>query len=124
MPACPHCYQNYTVGQPFCEHCGGDVSAVPVGVMTPPGGSPAPPSIRPQGNEVTCANCGRLNAAGSQFCDRCGSSLAGGVPNNNPMSATAPRLLMSTGQTLPLPPQPSIRVGRADPSTGNWPDID
>jgi pSer/pThr/pTyr-binding forkhead associated (FHA) protein len=103
-----------------------------------------------EANEIICPNCQHANIAGSVFCENCGSQLAQAatpppapgqsglkpaVPAAQPPAAAAPapaesmvvgRLVIQDSQvTLPIPPgKQVIIIGREDPVSGVFPDID
>lgn len=145
---CPSCNTPAPPGAVFCDHCGYDLRTV-----APMGGQQVPPTYMipsAEANEIICPNCQHANIAGSVFCENCGSQLAQAaapspapgqsglkpaVPAAQPPAAAAPapaesmvvgRLVIQDSQvTLPIPPgKQVIIIGREDPVSGVFPDID
>jgi uncharacterized OB-fold protein len=99
----------------------------------------APPEAAPPGPVTapgtTCPACGSEVEAGDAFCSACGYALqepaapqadaveAAIIPP--PPSPAGPRLMVSaSGAEIPLPEKDEILVGREDPVSGVYPDID
>jgi hypothetical protein len=92
------------------------------------------PAAAPSG--VTCPNCGHVNPAGSNFCEECGTTLAGAASGAAPVPPPLPlppmppptslRLITSNGTPIPFPPNTSGAwlIGREDPVSGIHPEID
>lgn len=145
---CPSCNTPAPPGAVFCDHCGYDLRTVtPAG---PAGGLP-PTYMIPsaESGELVCSTCGHANIAGSVFCENCGAPLpqaapaakpeqgpaAGAPPRPAPAPAPEPAapaeivtgrfVIQETQVTLPIPPGKSVIViGREDPVSGVFPDID
>jgi predicted nucleic acid-binding Zn ribbon protein len=99
----------------------------------PPVEAPAPPA-EPVG--LNCPACGAEIEPGDLFCSACGLSLqappvpapaAAPEPAVTPAltAAAGPRLVISaSGAEIPLPVKDEIIVGREDPVSGIYPDVD
>ncbi|MGD8791705.1 MAG: zinc-ribbon domain-containing protein [Anaerolineae bacterium] len=95
--------------------------------------APAPPA---EPVSATCPACGAEVEAGDVFCSACGFSLkappapAPDVVTPAPAAAPAPavagpRLVVpASGAEIPLPAKEEIIVGREDPVSGIYPDVD
>jgi len=120
---------------------------------SPPVASPSPPvkPDLPQGNKVICPSCGYAVTPGALFCENCGARLPqssppqqtpSGIENQKkPQEAPytqplhPPKQEVSTTQTgrlvikklninLQIPPhQEEVIIGREDPVSGIFPDI-
>ena len=143
---CPTCGVPVTPGEPFCNNCGAAVGApVPV----PPSPVAAPGSFPPAAGSPACPNCGAQLEPGSNFCDMCGASVGAAPPIQPPLSTPTPpvsappvtpappavypagaavqgRLVVQgTNATLPFPPgKTEIVIGREDPVSGVFPEVD
>ena len=99
----------------------------PVTEVAPPEPEPAPvPAEAP-----TCPACGSEIEAGDAFCSACGFALQAAAAEVPPAEAppapapAGPRLVMvDSGAEIPLPAGEEIVVGREDPVSGIYPDID
>ncbi len=89
---------------------------------------PPPPPAAP-----ACPACGAEVEAGDAFCSNCGASLQE-TPTPTPAPApipppaatpTGPRLVVAaSGAEIPLPAKDEILIGREDPVSGIYPEID
>lgn len=133
---CTGCGHVVTPGATFCDNCGTPVSGV---VAPPPVVEPAaqipqaqPPVQPPPVAGQTCAGCGYPVTPGAAFCDNCGATVSANpvVSTNSvpvvPPTGSMPRLaVQSTGASLPFPAgKPEIWVGREDPVSNIFPEID
>jgi predicted amidophosphoribosyltransferase len=107
---------------------------------------PAPPPA-PAATALTCPVCGAEVEAGDAFCSSCGASLkaapapapapveatpvaaevtaAPPPPPPSPPAAAGPRLVVAaSGAEIPLPAKDEILIGREDPVSGVYPDVD
>lgn len=92
---------------------------------------PAPEPPKPEG-PATCPACGNEVEPGDAFCSTCGFALQAVVtpppaaaPEPGKPSAVGPRLVVSaSGAEIPLPDKDEILVGREDPVSGIYPDVD
>jgi pSer/pThr/pTyr-binding forkhead associated (FHA) protein len=96
-------------------------------VEAAPPPSPAPAEVR------ACPACGAEVEPGDAFCSACGFALkaapeaapAEEEPVPVPPPATGPRLVVAaSGAEIPLPAGPEILIGREDPVSGVYPDVD
>ena len=135
MITCPQCGNQNVVGAAFCDECGASLAGVaPAVAPSAPAPAPAPPA-----GGVICPVCGASNPPGAAFCDECGASLVAAPPPVTPSvtpavqpppvtpppAAIQPRLVIQTsGAELRIPVGPSeVIVGREDPVSGVFPDI-
>ena len=127
---CPQCQQPYDVGAVFCDNCGAKLPQLSAQAQ-----APLTPTIAPGG--MTCPNCGLANVVGAMFCENCGASLSAPTPPSPPPAQSAPpplphmsfvtgRIVLQAGGTaLVIPPgKAEIVIGREDPVSGVFPDID
>ncbi len=141
---CPSCNTPAPPGAVFCDQCGYDLRTV-----TPSEPAAQQPAAAPAGI-VTCPMCQHPNIAGAAFCENCGAQLEN-VSSTQPQKAPAKvevpppapgvpppvepapaqnaitgRLVLVDSQvTLPLPSgKQTIVIGREDPVSGVFPDID
>ena len=139
---CPACGHSNIPGEAYCDNCGaaltGPAPAPPAPVYQPPPAQPAAPSAAPAAGGVTCPSCGAVGVPGEAYCDNCGAALTGVAPAPSaapppvvqppvapPPVAMAGRLVLtSTGAQVPLPQKAEIIVGREDPVSSVFPDID
>lgn len=78
---------------------------------------------------ATCPACGASVGAGDEFCDNCGAALkeaeAPAIEAEVIPAVAGPRLVVAdTGAEIPLPAGDEILIGREDPISGIFPDID
>lgn len=119
MITCPNCSAQALEGAAFCDNCGAPLDLV----------------------VVICPNCHASVQPDSLFCDNCGNRLrdelpppiealvvsyadvaADGETNHRPV----PHLfVLPGGNALDLPQdQDSYVIGRVDPASGSYPDVD
>ena len=142
---CPNCGIELPDGVSFCDACGTPVRGLSQG------GSQAGGSANI--GAVVCPVCATPALPGEAFCDNCGASLIsptefiptptptyqtaattyqqpaiGNQPSTNPKSEIRnPQLVVTQPPppaTLPLPTRPEMIVGRADPQSNSYPDVD
>jgi len=105
----------------------------PVVVEAPP---PPPPTAAPA-QMLTCPTCGAEAEVGEAFCSSCGASLkAAPAPVAAPVveappspppppPAAGPHLVVAaSGAEIPLPAVAEILIGREDPVSGIFPEVD
>ncbi|MFI6423534.1 FHA domain-containing protein [Promicromonospora sp. NPDC050880] len=61
----------------YCDVCGTPIPAAGTASSGTPAASPAPAA--PEGEPVTCPNCGEVSPAGSLFCENCGYDFTTGT---------------------------------------------
>ncbi len=141
MINCPSCNTPAPPGAIFCDHCGFDLRTIAPSVQPV---TPAP-AISAGMGEITCPNCQHRNIAGSAFCENCGAQLVQAPPAQPPVIPPAQDLsgvqkpvkppavdtitgrfvIQDTQVSLPIPPgKQEIILGREDPVSGVFPDID
>jgi len=102
--------------------------AVPAPAAPPAVPMPAPPDAGAVA-ALNCPACGAEISPDDTFCSSCGFALkavpAPGAVPATPPSLGGPRLVVSaTGAEIPLPAKSEIVVGREDPVSGIYPDVD
>lgn len=108
------------------------VAAAPVEAAAPEGAEPAKAEVPAA---PACPACGTEIEAGDAFCSACGYTLkeapapapAAEAPAPAPPAAApaGPRLVVvASGAEIPLPAAEEILVGREDPVSGVYPDVD
>jgi pSer/pThr/pTyr-binding forkhead associated (FHA) protein len=131
---CPNCAAPAPAGAAFCDNCGASLTGAAAGVAADSG---------------RCPNCGASVQPSDMFCDNCGQAL---MPSGYPsepqipaqsagdpaqsiarpqppvpaLSVVSPRLVVqSSGVTLNLAPAKNdYLIGREDPVSGSFPDVD
>jgi hypothetical protein len=105
-----------------------EIEAAPEEVPAPPVAVAEPPA---EAAARTCPACGSEIEAGDAFCSTCGFALqAVAVPSGAPAApvkpaAVGPRLVVgASGAEIPLPDKDEVLVGREDPVSGIFPDVD
>lgn len=136
---CPACGAKASPDDAFCYICGADLAtAAPAPAAAPVIEAPVPTPETPVAAAIpmpapnTCPSCGAEYTPGAAFCDYCGAALAAPaeaaapVTPAPPMASVAlPRLIVAaSGMEIPLPNKAEILVGREDPVSGVFPDID
>ncbi len=108
----------------------GPPTAAEVEAPQPPAEVEAPPPPAPVEAPV-CPACGEEVEAGDVFCSACGYALkaAPAMPPAQEVAAApapaGPRLvIVDSGAEIPLPAGNEITVGREDPVSGIYPDVD
>lgn len=105
--------------------------ATPPPTAEPEAKPPAEAEPVDEGAPATCPACGAEVEPGDAFCSTCGFALKA-VPAPSAMPAqpgapadVGPRLVVSaSGAEIPLPDKEEIIVGREDPVSGIYPDVD
>jgi len=92
-----------------------------------------PPAPAPVVAALVCPACGVEATPGDRFCSNCGAAQEGAaapveaVPAtpSPPAPAAGPRLFVSaSGAEIPLPDGDELLIGREDPVSGIFPDVD
>jgi len=81
---------------------------------------------------ITCLECNAENFEGALYCENCGADLQGILAANNPaeqdfIPVGGPSLklvLADTGEEISVPEKEEILMGREDPVSSIFPDID
>lgn len=81
---------------------------------------------------ITCLECNAENFEGALYCENCGADLEGIIASDNssqeeffPVSGSSLKLVLAdTGEEIGLPEKDEILVGREDPASSIFPDID
>jgi hypothetical protein len=116
-------------GSAFCDECGEPLTAA----ASPTGVGAADDPMTTAGT-VTCPTCGTVNPAGEAFCTNCGSSLTAapagvgapsGVTSTAPAGVGHPKLVVeSDSATFDLSGKTEVLIGREDPVSNIYPDVD
>jgi len=146
-PTCPACGAEALPGEAFCADCGASLAEAPlppepvgeveleppaaavVAEIAPeaavePAAEEAPPPA-PAG-PPTCPACGAEIEEGYAFCSACGLALKPVEPQAAAAPlAVGPRLVVvDSGAEIPLPGGDEALIGREDPVSGIYPEID
>ncbi|UCE05691.1 MAG: FHA domain-containing protein [bacterium] len=81
---------------------------------------------------ITCLECNAENFDGALYCENCGADLEGILAAENPSEQefipvggpTLKLVLTDTGEEIGLPEKNEILLGREDPVSAVFPDID
>ncbi len=134
---CSACGYPNVPGELFCENCGIALDAlepeVAEGQVEAAAETPTPAS-------GTCPACGATVGPGNDFCDNCGAALTptgtateaeevpvgptGAEAEAGPTVAGPRFIVADSGADIPLPAEAEILIGREDPVSGIFPDID
>jgi hypothetical protein len=116
-------------GSAFCDECGEPLTAAASPTDFGAGAAPSTAS-----GTVTCPTCGSVNPAGEAFCTSCGSSLTAapagagalsGGTSTAPAGASHPQLVVeSDSATFDLSGKTEVLIGREDPVSNIYPDVD
>ena len=145
---CASCGAELEPGDRFCHACGAPVeltATAPAGTAaTAPAGTaaavPATPAAPPVLTE--CPACGAHVTPGTSFCEFCGAALVIPAASSPAAAVSAPAqvatpvvpvsagagtpvlVVVETGQALPLTQGTEVLVGREDPYSSVYPDVD
>ncbi len=150
-PTCPACNAEVTPGEAFCANCGASLAQPPLPPEPVPEVQPeaeaaplpeeeVPPEAAPAAPVApapapSCPACGAELESGDAFCSACGFAISE-APAPKPVAeapappplAPAPAgpclVVVSSGAEIPLPAAAEILVGREDPVSGVYPDVD
>ncbi len=119
--ACPVCSATVPPGAVYCDTCG----------------NPLIPTSNPDMDVpeiLACPNCHAATRAGDVYCDNCGYLLqpesgnptSAPVEPQTPANDPAPRLIIQPDSiVVELAPNQAVYIiGREDPGSGNYPDVD
>jgi hypothetical protein len=143
-PTCPACGAEVLPGEAFCGDCGASLAqppippepvaevVVPEPVVPEPAAEPevAPEPVAEVAAALACPACGTEIEVGDRFCNACGFALKEApspalVPPVPAPVVAGPRLLVvASGAEIPLPAGEEILIGREDPVSGLYPDVD
>lgn len=147
MLSCPICSTDNEAGALFCDQCG--ASLTPMNDTGNAAEHFGAGIVAPTAAPNTCGVCGAAAVAGDAFCNECGAALgaplptAGQVgiaqappaPSAAPAAARIPvssgaapaahaQILLGNGQNVELGGRESYLIGREDPISGIYPEID
>jgi hypothetical protein len=140
-PVCPACGAAVSADEAFCAACGASLALAPIPpapvpeVEPPVEAAPVEPTPPPPPAAApVCPACGAEIEAGDVFCSACGYALQAApasapvveaVPAAAGPAPEGPRLVVVTsGAEIPLPTGDEILVGREDPVSGIYPQVD
>jgi hypothetical protein len=119
MPSdeCPKCHLPTLPGAKYCDHCG--FALLQASPLTPHAGG------ENKATNVRCLQCSQANLLTAKFCENCGAKLpepAGG----SPVLQREPYFrLLQSDQCLKFPQgKTSFLIGRQDPDSTSFPEID
>jgi hypothetical protein len=146
---CPVCQAPIVAGEAFCSNCGASLAQPPLPPEPVPEAAPEAPASPLVPEVVTpapvvapspltkCPVCNSDVEPGDTFCSNCGASLkAAPAPAPAPVAVppaeaapppvgVGPRLvIVASGAEIPLPAKAEILIGREDPVSGIFPDVD
>lgn len=119
---CPVCSATVSLGAVYCDVCGNPLIPSSNLDMDVP-------------ETLTCPNCHAATRAGDLYCDSCGHLLRpeSGSPTpkpeesaDDPARQSAPRLIIQPDSIVVelVPNQAVYIIGRQDPGSGTYPDVD
>lgn len=127
MIICPTCATQNEEGAIFCDQCGANLAGPdPAGSMLS-----AEAALAANGN--TCPVCGVAAMHGDAFCNECGAALGTVVPARRTpvqsalsaaVTAERAQIVIDNGQSVVLSGKTSYLIGREDPMSGIFPEID
>ena len=151
MIQCPSCQTENPTGTAFCEECGAPLTQIraeqaAVAQVGQPEQPAATPTAAVSTSEIQCPSCQTPNPIGTVFCEDCGAPLAQAGVEQTAAAPSIPAPVPSTEDTTPaptvselaviklieaktsreidLPNKPEVSVGRRDPDSSIFPDID
>jgi hypothetical protein len=131
--ACPSCGTPVNEGEGFCPTCGAALGGAEAELEALDESGAPPPSPDASG---ACPACGMPIKGGETYCGFCGASLSGEAPDaaSSPEPWSAPasavglsgaRLVVSdSGAEILIPSKAEVLVGREDPVSNVFPDVD
>ncbi len=153
-PTCPACQAPILAGEVFCANCGASLAQPPLppepvpeaAVEAPPSPlvpepvTPPAPEAAPPPPVTTCPVCNTDVEPGDTFCSSCGASLKAAPapapepaalppaeaapPPPSPVAAGPHLVVVASGAEIPLPAKAEILLGREDPVSGIFPEVD
>lgn len=142
---CPKCGEPIAADDAFCSSCGASLAAPapePVEAVTQVSvpAEPAPTPVAAPAAAPVCPACGADVTLGAAFCDFCGAAIettaeaetaVAPAPQPAPVApalvspTSGPRLVISSsGAVIALPEGSEVIVGREDPMSGIFPEVD
>ena len=134
MIICPTCNTQNEAGSVFCDQCGASLAAA---------GNGGAPAFAAAASANTCPVCGAAAISGDAFCNECGAALnaspaqaaalpASAVGTSFTTAAAIPtaartgqaQLVLADGQSVVLAGKTSYLIGREDPVSGIFPEVD
>lgn len=120
---CPQCGAAAVAGQAFCEQCGHALGGRAAAYK------PSAPATAPA---QRCAQCNAPLGAGDTFCPQCGHRSETGAAGAPPAAPVEPPprppgahlIMQSNGSAITLPAKEVVVIGREDPMSDQFPDID
>lgn len=82
------------------------------------------PHMDKEGTTMKCTACQTENIEGALFCEECGAKLGTGVAAEVGLETAALVLATPDGSTLELPAKDDVVIGREDPISEVFPDLD
>ena len=141
MINCPKCNAPNEDGAGFCDQCGNNLA----GLSAAPSFQPPPSVGSAASSGNVCPSCGAAVIPGEAFCDSCGAALSSSTPPAQPQQFTPPppisppvnspgfgsssvpvagRIVLGNGQSISLSGKTSYLIGREDPVSGIFPEVD
>lgn len=139
---CAACGYPNAPGELFCENCGVALDALepeaPAAAAAESGAAaPAAVDTVLGYDEPTCAACGAKVSLDDKFCDNCGAELASAETSAPPAAQAEPTekpaavatggpvlVVADSGAEITLPAGDEIVIGREDPVSSIFPDVD
>lgn len=141
--SCAACGVQVRAGDAFCFACGARLAdqgaaaqaQAPVVAAQPALEAAAPATAVSAPAAGACPACGAAVQPSDLFCDACGSALVGAAATAAPQPVAQPvaavllgeqplLVLVASGIEVPLPQGTEVLVGREDPYTSVFPDVD
>lgn len=75
---------------------------------------------------MKCNACNMENMEGAIFCEECGAQLEGGAQGGADIASGAEQLVLkaASGENLDVPDKDEVVIGREDPVSEVFPDVD
>lgn len=126
MSVCPQCNTQNEEGATFCDYCGANLA------VTVNGAAQMSEATGTQ-NGATCPVCSAAAMNGDAFCNDCGADLRTlsptvAPPVQTPSVMATPgehvQIVIADGQNVVLSGKSNYLIGRADPMSGIFPEVD